>query len=300
MRLYHRIIKKAREEAWFHFPGNISNSILISSMGRSGSTWLAQIINHKRNYREIFEPFLPVRVPEASRFEYCQYLSEKMEAEEFKNDAFKLLTGRFKNRWTDVANPSLFSKKQLIKDIRTNLLLGWLKRQFPPLKIILLIRHPYAVVSSWKKLGWGVEPLGERRDLDIILNQQQLLKDFPIIGESVKCFDTNDYVISLGLLWGILNYVPLSQDKGRDQFIVVRYEDLLTDPGRATLDLMERINIKPDHKRLNRVINKPSRTSYEKKSFLVDDHNLDQMELEKINRVINFFHLDYLYKEVSA
>jgi hypothetical protein len=291
------ILKKAKEEVWFHWPGDTRNSILISSMGRSGSTWLSQIINHRKNFREIFEPFLPVRVAEAEKFEYCQYISVNQNQDFLETAAYRILTGRIRNDWTDKGNISLFSNKQLVKDIRTNLMLNWLKARFPELKIILLIRHPYSVISSWKKLGWGIEPEGERRDLDIILGQEQLIIDFPLVGQAARHFDIYDNITSLALLWSILNYVPLSQNSD-NQYTVVRYEDLLQQTSKSTQALFEELNITLDSNKLSSVINRPSKTSYEKKQFNVLEDKLNLTEKVKVKNVVEFFNLDRIYSDM--
>jgi hypothetical protein len=266
-------------------------------MGRSGSTWLSQIINHRKNFREIFEPFLPVRVVEAEKFEYCQYISVNQNQDFLEVAAHRILTGRFKNAWADKRNTTLFSKRQLIKDIRTNLMLGWLKARFPRLTIILLIRHPYSVISSWEKLGWGIEPDGERRDLDIILGQEQLITDYPLVGQAAQYFDISDNITSLALLWSILNYVPLSQNRD-GQFNVVRYEDLLPEWSISTKTLFENLNLTLNYNKLSSAINRPSKTSYDKKNFNSFEDHLKPAEKEKVKKVVEFFNLDKIYSDM--
>ena len=85
-------------------------------------------------------------------------------------------------------------RRRIIKDIRCNFMLGWLKRVANNAPIVLMIRHPLQIVSSWSRLGWGKEALGHRSDFDIITSQESLMNDFPIIRDVMKRVDLQDYV----------------------------------------------------------------------------------------------------------
>ena len=42
--------------------GDHRSSVFLAGSGRSGTTWLSEIINHRRGYRYVFEPFNPREV----------------------------------------------------------------------------------------------------------------------------------------------------------------------------------------------------------------------------------------------
>ena len=48
--------------------GGADATTLIAGMGRSGATWVADVVNYDRNHRGLFEPFLPHQVKEARPF----------------------------------------------------------------------------------------------------------------------------------------------------------------------------------------------------------------------------------------
>ncbi len=50
------------------------STILVAGTGRSGTTWLADIISEQFKSRLMFEPFHPVLVPEYAEFNYFQYM----------------------------------------------------------------------------------------------------------------------------------------------------------------------------------------------------------------------------------
>jgi hypothetical protein len=138
------------------------NAVFLAGVGRSGTTWIANIINYNREYRFIHEPFNPNRVRLVRAFQYKQYLRPENREPRYLEPAKAVLSGRMRNRWTDTANKKIFARKRLIKDIRANLLLKWIHSNFPGIPIILLFRHPCAVANSWMKLGWGQEDRGSR------------------------------------------------------------------------------------------------------------------------------------------
>ena len=138
---------------------DFKNSIFLAGVGRSGTTWVADIINCNNDHRYIHEPFHPYRVKEARNFQYIHYLRPENRETRYLEPAKAVLSGRIRNRWTDSDNKKIFARKRLIKDIRANLLLKWIHANFHGMPIILLFRHPCAVANSWLRLGWGKEDL---------------------------------------------------------------------------------------------------------------------------------------------
>ena len=133
------------------------STAFLSGMGRSGTTWAAEVINCDGKYRIVFEPFNPHHVDEARSFEYIQYLSGENRNIALMTSARGILNGRVSNRWVDrESRPGVF-RRRIIKDIRSNLMLAWLGAIAPRMPIVLLIRHPLSVALSWLKLGWGTE-----------------------------------------------------------------------------------------------------------------------------------------------
>lgn len=200
-------------------------------MGRSGSTWLGDLINHKLQYKEIFEPFFPGRVKEAIPFGYYKYLSKDDIDDKLFRSARKLMRGTITNKWIESGNLKSKGNGVLIKDIRTNLMLSWIKMFFPEIKIVLLIRDPFEVAFSWVRLNWSKIPFEDRSDLDAILSQESLLKAFPQISTWTENYKSLTQFESVILEWCILNYVPLTQLKSTPGLLlVVKYSNLVNSP----------------------------------------------------------------------
>ena len=213
-----------------------------------------------------------------------------------------ILSGNFRSEWTDVNTSRFFYTKRIIKDIRTNLMLGWIKQIKPNLPIIIAIRNPYSVIDSYKTLGWGKEAGGQITDFERIISQKYLLKDFPIINEILQSINQNDYVSKLIFQWCALYYVPLKQLDNKD-YLLVQYENLLLHP-KSELDKIFNYLNKPFNtvKILDR-IEKPSVTNYRKTDFnsnkvqLIQKWNqsLITKEINTINEIINNFEINFLY-----
>jgi hypothetical protein len=201
--------------------GDHKDSVFLAGSGRSGTTWLSGVINHGGAYRYVFEPFNPARVSAFEHFRSKQYLRPDDAREEFLEPARLVLTGALKNSWTDGFNRKFVVRRRLIKDIRANLLLGWMRANFPGMPIVLLLRHPCAVVASRLALGW-------KDNLHETMEQEDLVEDFLLPVEAEIRAARDDFERHL-LLWCIDNYVPLRQF-GRDQIHLIFYENLLMSP----------------------------------------------------------------------
>src|SRR3712207_9472155 len=73
--------------------GDHRNSVFLAGSGRSGTTWVAEIINHRNGYRLVFEPFHPGRVGICGSFRRKQYLRPDDRREAYLGPARRILTG---------------------------------------------------------------------------------------------------------------------------------------------------------------------------------------------------------------
>jgi len=200
------------------------NTILLSSLGRSGSTIVSSIINYKNEYRIIFEPFKHDRVKAAAQFNYPTFLDPNDTSENVVISMQKILSGRVRTWWTDKPNEKIITDKRLIKDIYTNLMLGWIKKHYPEIPIILLVRNPFATIESWNRSGWGY--LGPKKRM---LEQKNLLER--LLPENVfyNYEKATNPLINHFYNWCINYYVPLKTFCNNEVFVTY-YENYLTRP----------------------------------------------------------------------
>ena len=149
------------------------NTVFLAGSARSGTTWASDIVNYKNEYRYIFEPFHSGKVEICKGFQHRQYLRPEDRREEFLRPARTILSGDLRSRWPDHLQRRFVSRRRLIKEVRANLMLGWMRANFPEMSMILLLRHPCAVANSRTHLRRRWKP-----SLDDFLSQRDLVDDF--------------------------------------------------------------------------------------------------------------------------
>lgn len=271
------------------------NSVFLAGSGRSGTTWLSEIINHDNQYRYIFEPFYPEKVGICRNFRRKQYLRPEDRREEFLGPAEDVLSGRVRSLWTDRFNKKLVVRRRLIKDIRANLLLGWIHSNFPEMPLVLLLRHPCAVTNSRLTLGW-------KDILDDTMEQRDLIQDFLSPFESEIRAAEGDFERSI-FLWCIENYVPLMQLREKDSFTVVFYEDLCVDPEKEIRRLFSFLGKPPDEV-VRGSVRRPSRLSRRESAVVLGKRpadswksSVDTRQVEKAVEILTLFGLERIYGE---
>lgn len=199
--------------------------VFVAGVGRSGTTWLSEIINHEGKNAVVFEPFFPKRVPAAEGFTTGLYLRAGCYYPQLQAAASRILRGEIRNDWTDRYGAKPGGHPLLMKEIRANLYLKWLHGLAPGMKIVLILRHPCAVANSQAITGF---PGMNCPNLNHLLSNEDLvsdhLKDFIEFARKVR--DPFDIKI---LSWCINNLVPLALF-GKSDMLVVFYEDLVRSP----------------------------------------------------------------------
>ncbi len=181
--------------------GGWRGCVVLASSPRSGSTWVFELLNQNREFRAIFEPFHPSRVPMLRAASYREYRRRDERCPELEAIFARLFAGELSNRWMDRFNRRWVSARRLVKTVRSNLVLPWLAERFPSMPLVLLLRHPCAVAASRKRLRWGtnVAPL---------LAQPKLCQDY--LGPHVALMQSADTFEREIYRWAVSQLVPLS------------------------------------------------------------------------------------------
>jgi hypothetical protein len=279
---------------------DINKAVILAGAARSGTTWLANIINYKNDYRLMFEPFQSRRVHITKHFKHGQYLRPDDRNEAFLEPLATILSGKLKHpSWVDRHNHKLFCKKRLIKTIHGNLLLKWIKTNFPQVPIILILRHPCAVAHSRLTLShWDW-----LEDFNECINQEQLIEDFlnPFINEIKNAHNIFDiHVFS----WCIANYIPLRQFQ-RGDIHMVFYENLCTKPEIEVERLFSYLGV-PYNERVFKTIRIASALSRKDSAIntgknLTDDfkNHISCHQIHRAIEILGLFGLDKVYSEGS-
>jgi hypothetical protein len=271
--------------------GDHRSSVFLAGTGRSGTTWLSDVVNHGGGYRYVFEPFHPGKVDAFAHFRPRQYLRPDDRREEFVGPARRVLTGKLRDPWIDRFHRGFLPRRRLIKDIRANLLLGWIKANFPGTPIILLLRHPCAVVASRLALGW-------KDNLFETMEQEDLVEDYLLPMETRIRAARDNFERHL-FLWSIDNYVPLMQF-GPGEIHLAFYEHLLAHPKEELRRLFAFLGDDFDE-RAYRKLERPSPLSRkeapESPSVNGWSRQVTGRRLEEAVEILNLFGLDRVYGE---
>ena len=142
----------------------VKNPIIVLSFGRSGSTWVSDIISKNLGGLLLFEPLHPETCPFPQRACYADG-SDPAFSVELERFLSEILDRRHRNRW--LLRNHLFSPLEAVspafvdmvweespvlgfKEIRANFLIEWLIDHFDA-RVVYLVRHPAAVVASLRR-----------------------------------------------------------------------------------------------------------------------------------------------------
>lgn len=252
------------ERAKFGLSGRpcVETSILLAGSGRSGTTWITDVLCALPGVQQIFEPLFPPwneRVRQITGWDkrdpYIRsvYLRPAEEHAEWESLWHTILTGKFRNYWTDYERTSWFPNRFLIKEVRANLMLGWLYRKFQP-RIVYLLRHPCAVVYS--RLA---APQPWHADVQDILRQEKLVEDH-LSPWAAAIERETDPLGAHAVWWAVENLVALRQLQGIPHALVF-YEDLVLHPQETLERLLPWLGVERMPKKAHSLLPQPSRMS---------------------------------------
>lgn len=285
----------------FDFSRDHRKTILIVGSGRSGTTWLANLINHKNQYRDVFEPFHPRHVPLAKNLPYNLYLRPADAHPEFDSVARPLLTGAYQNDWTNRNNRRRIANKRIVKEIRLHHSLKWIAAHFPQMPIILMLRHPLAVIESRRALNWPAR-------LELFLARPELMSDFlaPFLPHIQRALSYPEQSLERDIcFWCIENYVPLQQFRASEIYLAF-YEDLVLDPQVAIRQVFHYLD-KPFDSDVLTVVETPSSQTRSDSIVFTNESKLDRWRRAFTPAQISFaldtlrvFGLDRFYTDALA
>lgn len=195
--------------------------LLLAGSGRSGTTWLVEMLNWRGDHRVIWEPLNVEQVEATRAIGSRRYLPAEADAAAERAAFSRVLAGQVRGPWIDSFNKQWIYRRRLVKVIRGNLMLPWVRRQFPDVPVVFMLRHPGAVVDSWLRQPWK-----QRLSAQPLLAQPSLVEAHGLkkwVGKPLS--DAEDAVLA----WCIENIVPL-REVAPGRMLVTFYEDLAADP----------------------------------------------------------------------
>ena len=242
--------------------------IVVLGFGRSGTTWVSDILSKTLGGLILFEPLHPQVCDFAA--EAC-YADASTPALATKLDHYldEIMAGDQRHRWllrnhlfspleqvSDTFVDSIWAECNIIgwKEIRANFMIEWLCDQFNA-RIVYVARHPCAVMASlrrrhnfWNEFGWRqhVRMFGER-----VLAHPTLGRAFPAAAIRFRTGDLSDRLQQEVVMWAA-THLHVSQQLGRLGLPTFYYEDLYERPFETTRALLaylsyDQLSIHPSH-----------------------------------------------------
>jgi hypothetical protein len=211
-------------------------AIVVVGSGRSGTTWLAELLTRMLSARLIYEPFHPERI-RLLREPTPLFLAPHTRHAALEGYVAALLAGQIRARTLERPRPIRFSRGRVLKDVHAMNTLPWLREHFASLSLVLLLRHPLAVGVSRLRAGEGfrgrpfyglsgyLSTQGGRREAE-----ESPTADWLPLWD--RFHGDPDPLIRYVAEWCIENVYPVTVAR-RYGITVVFYEDLVLDHRRA-------------------------------------------------------------------
>lgn len=304
----YRAVQKLQRTLWgrafLDVGGDQRRTLYVAGGGKSGTTWIAELLNYRNEYRYMFEPLTPPYVPDFSHFRRGQYLRPGSRDPRYAGPLEALMTGRLRNRWVDHLNCVPVASQRLIKDVHANLLLKWVHSTFPGIRIVFVIRHPLAVIVSRLDTA-PVVPYHEfDPNLERFLGQEDLVADFlaPFVADIASA---STPIEQHAYWWCIENYVPLRQFRPGEVHMVC-YERLRWAPQEEVPRLATFVGRDFDESVFLKM-RRPSRTAGYGNSLSrgIDPatawtRRCSRDEIRKVLRILAKFGLDEIYTDAPS
>jgi hypothetical protein len=232
----------------------VRRPILLTGMPRSGTTWVARILTASGEVGLVNEPFNlavspgTLRVPAEHWYAYVtaqnedRYLPALTRVLDFEYPLVRELR-RCRSRtdllhtlkwWRDFVRSRRL--RPLVKEPHAVFSAAWFAKRLGS-DVVVMVREPLAVVSSWKRLEWSF-------DFTNLLEQPALMRDWlgPFEAEMTAALSPDrDLVDRVALLWRVIYSVVA--DERFPAVRLVRHEDLSRDPVHGYAELYEALRL---------------------------------------------------------
>jgi hypothetical protein len=294
--------------------------IIILGFGRSGTTWLSDIISKTTGSLILFEPLHP-SVTDLSREYAYSHIGNNETDDVLKDFLNKVINKQYQKMWLlrnhvptrlEETSPDflelLWRECNVIgmKGIRMNFMIEWLYKNISQ-KIVFIMRHPCAVISSIKnrsnfwEFGW---PDTYNLFLEKTIRSLEF-SNHPIQQHLELVESAQTYVEKLAIMWSITHAISLPMlDHMNLPFFT--YENLYTNPFEETRKILSYLgiegkNIHPSHlftpsmttmKTFHGMQNLESKI-HEKMLSIFWEKTLDTSEIDAIMKIVSRFGLSF-------
>lgn len=220
--------------------------IVIMGFGRSGTTWVSDIVSKSLGGLILFEPFHPAVQGSSIALDFAYASGEQCRFGGVLKHADAAEKGEIRNRWLlrnhlpkdldhsdSVFEETLWRECAILgfKEIRLNLMLPWFRRHGEH-KLLFVIRHPLSVLASIKKrsrfwLEFGFEAHYHKFVAETFDNE--VFSASSIQSNRVWLNKVNSELEKAALMWAVTHEL-LIKDLWADDVYLLEYEKLYREP----------------------------------------------------------------------
>ena len=224
---------------------NYQKPILVTGSHASGSTWVGKMIALSSSVGYIKEPFnlehrLGICSAEFERwFTYISQENELLFYEDIKQtinfsynlkaeiESVKSLRDilRLARDYSNFYRYKFSRARPLLKDPIAVFSAEWLAKKFD-MDVVILVRHPAAFVSSFKKKNW-------KFDFSHFTKQPLLMEQYlyPFKAEIIEAASKEyDAVEQASLLWKLIYFVVTKYYNSHQDWLFIKHEDISLNP----------------------------------------------------------------------
>jgi hypothetical protein len=230
--------------------------ILVTGMPRSGTTWVGRVLCAGDGAGYLNEPFNLATSPGTIRVpvdHWFPYVTEENEGEIVGALEpllrFEYPLGRELRRcrtYIDLRHTLKMwrsfvrgrGRRPLVKEPHAVFSAEWFARRLGS-DVVVTVRHPAAVVSSWKRLEWSF-------DFANLLRQPALVRDLlgPFRSDMERALEPSHHLVDrVALLWHVIYRTVADYRERFPAFHVVRQEDLSRKPVEGYRALYEALGL---------------------------------------------------------
>ncbi|MFZ7127488.1 MAG: sulfotransferase [Desulfobacterales bacterium] len=228
-------------------PAGTGSAIIVSGCPRSGTTWIAEVLNTIPDSNILYEPLYLRSNPILSEigFRWRTYIRPDEDSPDIRYYFEQILTGKTLNPGTlsrADRNTVPGTRTWIVKFVRANMLMSWLVRQFEVPRPLVVIRHPCAVVSSQLRMGsWD--------HVTAPVECPEFFAEYPEFEKIRRKLRHLDEMLAFS--W-CLEYFLILKEQKPYPWLLLAYEDLLLNPEKRFSDIFRnfRHEISPEGFRL--------------------------------------------------
>ncbi|MCS3628944.1 hypothetical protein GGP53_002823 [Salinibacter ruber] len=298
-------------------PENCSGTIVVVGSGRSGTTWLAELLRTLDGYKYLHEPLNLDFHSEARRagFDWRTYIGPDEHAPWAEDYLEGALTGHLyePQAWYLQSKTYLgkfyehyHSQNLVVKFCRAHRLIHWLRNRFDVQGVVFIVRHPCAVIASMNDHGGWNHVLNRESDPSELF-RQSLSGDVP----DTVCRDVRNRAGEITsplkaevVTWCVDHYVPFHVQTESDfQWVLTSYERLLTQGVEELERVVEGIgkqvtpSMRASFDSASRVASKDLTTDSVHKQLTKCRQKLSRAQIDTILETVEAFDLDFYTEE---